>query len=387
MQYGFIEGVFVPDRISDKKLTVHWFSSIVLMQLYVWSLLNEGYGNTLVNNSSSGERTACIVCSSSSFSDLWSDSMQIGSEPYNYSFRRCDQCGLHSMYPLPSAEILNSFYDGMAENNEYIPYLYHSDAAEKYSKTKMIVAYMRFREDGTSPLQLASQWLAKGVEWLSGRSVTYTLSIPLQYPNNAAILDIGCGSGDWLLGMKERGYTSLVGQDIVAAGLERLERVGIHTILGDLSSAQLPDSSFDLIKMDHVLEHLPDPMAHLREIERLLKPGGRFVITVPAIESVSFRLAQRLWNPLQPLCHLHHFSRESLTIMGRENGLHLARHRFIPVYNEIIESLKGKMPKSVYMILVNRFVRVISQPLYSFTMKLVNSGDYLTVEFIKPAVS
>jgi ubiquinone/menaquinone biosynthesis C-methylase UbiE len=52
-------------------------------------------------------------------------------------------------------------------------------------------------------------------------------------------------------------------------------------IVSDITAIPRPDASFDAIMCTEVLEHVPDPVAALKELNRLLKPGGQLVITVP----------------------------------------------------------------------------------------------------------
>jgi ubiquinone/menaquinone biosynthesis C-methylase UbiE len=52
-------------------------------------------------------------------------------------------------------------------------------------------------------------------------------------------------------------------------------------IVSDITSIPRPDASFDAIMCTEVLEHVPDPVAALKELNRLLKPGGHLIITVP----------------------------------------------------------------------------------------------------------
>jgi SAM-dependent methyltransferase len=80
-----------------------------------------------------------------------------------------------------------------------------------------------------------------------------------------AHLDIGCGDGYFLRRSPAR------------------ERVGLDKLLGDEVTTRLdfPDASFDVVSMLAVIEHLPDPRTVLAEIHRVLRPGGRLVLTTP----------------------------------------------------------------------------------------------------------
>ena len=56
-------------------------------------------------------------------------------------------------------------------------------------------------------------------------------------------------------------------------------------IVGDITSIPEPDASFDAILCVEVLEHVPDPLAALRELGRLLKPNGQLILTAPFCSS------------------------------------------------------------------------------------------------------
>jgi SAM-dependent methyltransferase len=106
----------------------------------------------------------------------------------------------------------------------------------------------------------------------------------------APILDVGCGWGQCLWWLKERGYTNAVGIDIGA------DQIRHNASLG-LSSVQVPDAGeyllqhgdrFDLILMNHVIEHVPadEGIKLLRAILAALKPGGRAVIQTPNMNAL-----------------------------------------------------------------------------------------------------
>ena len=326
----------------------------------------------------------CPVCNSRAIVSLWSDTIHLaGGDSWGYRFLRCNQCYLHFMYPLPSQQVIQAFYQGLENCG---PYAFHDNSVgERYSRLKMWIAQHRFPEQAALLRATSCQALAIVAELLVGRLVSYSLSVPLQYPLDASMLDVGCGAADWLMYMKQAGYQNVMGQDIAGSGPERLKEHGIPVAVGDLCELELPPASFDLIRMEHVLEHLPDPVAYVRGAKRLLKPRGRLVINVPGIESLSFRLARQCWQPLQPVYHLHHFSHRSLKCLAEKTGLHLQRYRYLPVYEVMIASMRFRTGPVVHRYLELRPVRTVLEPLYGVAMRLWGTGDFLTAEFINPA--
>jgi SAM-dependent methyltransferase len=73
-----------------------------------------------------------------------------------------------------------------------------------------------------------------------------------------------------------------------------------------------PDEEFDVITMNHVLEHVYDPVETIRECARTLKINGLLVISVPNFLSLQASFGNRDWFHLDPPYHLHHFSEQGL---------------------------------------------------------------------------
>jgi SAM-dependent methyltransferase len=104
-------------------------------------------------------------------------------------------------------------------------------------------------------------------------------------PAPATIADIGCSTG-FLLEDVRAAYPSatLVGADLIAGGLEKAHRLvpSARLLRADACDLPIADASIDAIVSANLLEHVPDDRAALREFARVLSPGGRAVIVVPA---------------------------------------------------------------------------------------------------------
>lgn len=101
------------------------------------------------------------------------------------------------------------------------------------------------------------------------------------------VLDLGCGTGHDALRLAERVGPdgSVVGVDSSAAMIETARRGAAETglpvefHLGDATRLEFPDASFDAVHTERVLVHVPEPVRALREMVRVVRPGGRIVAT------------------------------------------------------------------------------------------------------------
>jgi 2-polyprenyl-3-methyl-5-hydroxy-6-metoxy-1,4-benzoquinol methylase len=114
--------------------------------------------------------------------------------------------------------------------------------------------------------------------------------VHLRLPAGARILDAPCGAGGLTMALRDRGYTAF-GADIDPAGASALGDAFKATDL----ARPLPwsDAVFDTVLSVEGIEHLENRHAYLREITRVLKPGGSLVLTTPNIVSLRSRVRFR----------------------------------------------------------------------------------------------
>lgn len=116
-------------------------------------------------------------------------------------------------------------------------------------------------------------------------------------PKSARLLEIGCGTGHNLAMLGKFGEVDALEVDDIARGMaeERLGRPVLSAPLPEL--AGLPDDRYDVVAALDVIEHIPDDDAALEGIARVLKPGGKLVMTVPA--------HQWMWSAHDVVNHHH----------------------------------------------------------------------------------
>jgi 2-polyprenyl-3-methyl-5-hydroxy-6-metoxy-1,4-benzoquinol methylase len=153
-------------------------------------------------------------------------------------------------------------------------------------------------------------------------------------PQQRRVLDVGCGRGVLLQEFRCRGWevqgTELSEQ---AASYAR-QSLKIPVELGSLEDIRFPANHFDAIILWHVLEHVTDPRSLLAEINRILKPGGVLLVSVPNFDSFEARVCKDRWFHLDVPRHITHFSETTLQEVLTEKGFEV-RHKtgFAPEYD------------------------------------------------------
>jgi SAM-dependent methyltransferase len=200
----------------------------------------------------------------------------------------CDGCGLVSHHPLPSAQELDAFYAS---------------------------AYRKAYKGGWRPKPKHSLRAQRSAAARTARLA------PLLAPG-ARCLDVGASSGEFVYMMQALGFQ--------ASGIEPndgyrrfgVEAYGIEVASKPLEPGSFGTGVFDLISLNHVFEHLADPLGALHTFRQWLAPGGLVFIEVPNLDGVR---KQRM--TLFHYAHVWNFSPATLT------GL-LARAGFVPLPGE-----------------------------------------------------
>jgi SAM-dependent methyltransferase len=154
--------------------------------------------------------------------------------------------------------------------------------------------------------------------WYRGRRVVLEGVIArLKLPARARILDAGCGSGRNMVELAHHGEVTGVELSPTSVSLARARKVG-EVIEGSLMEMPLTADSFDLAVCLDVIEHLEDDRGALRELRRVVAPGGTLLVTVPAY--------QWLWSGHDEINHHHRrYNRRTLLAAAREAGWQCTR--------------------------------------------------------------
>ncbi len=138
------------------------------------------------------------------------------------------------------------------------------------------------------------------------------------------LLDVGCGTGDFLFAAKNNGW------DIT--GIEPNEKARTianvksnNSVLDNTELNKLKENSFDVITLWHVLEHLPNLENDIQIFKKLLKPNGTLIIAVPNYKSFDANYYKEFWAAYDVPRHLWHFSQNSIKSLFNHFNLNITK--------------------------------------------------------------
>lgn len=221
----------------------------------------------------------CDLCEGSSHRTLLRGVDRLHRQHGDFRVAECQQCGLISLDPIPDREEISAFYP-----QDYLGFPV-AIADEPLWRRRL-----RRRR--------AVQRRCRSVVDLAGAA--------------GRLLDVGCGTGTFLDGMRSAGW-QVVGVEPIESAAEYARRRLRLDVSPDLEAIPHPACSFDVITLWDVLEHVPYPARTLRDAHRLLKPGGWLVLSVPNPASYARFLFGRHWSGWDVPRHIHVFNAASLT--------------------------------------------------------------------------
>lgn len=142
------------------------------------------------------------------------------------------------------------------------------------------------------------------------------------------VLDIGSGS---CLSLLEQRNLGVEGYGVEAdPNVKRIaDHFGLRVHVGSIHDQPFPGEVFDMVVLNQVIEHVPDPEALMRNVRERLKPDGRAVMSFPNADSLPRRLSGHKWINWHVPYHQHHFNRKSFRLLAEKAGYDVIRTRTV----------------------------------------------------------
>lgn len=145
------------------------------------------------------------------------------------------------------------------------------------------------------------------------------LQLVKKYREGGKLLDIGCAEGFFLFNAARAGFITKGIELSEDAATYAREEFSIDVETKSLEKLQFPQDYFDVVTLWQVLEHLPYPLRTLKEVYRILKPGGVVVVLTPNIEGIPAKVFRRKWWNLRRQ-HINQFSSRTLIAILENAG-------------------------------------------------------------------
>lgn len=241
--------------------------------------------------------------------------------------------------PVPSLDKLHEYYKSDA-------YISHTDA----KKSMVEKIYQKIKHLN----------LNKKISYINATN-----------PGKGALLDIGTGTGDFLLSAKKKGWDVHGTEPNKKARLLAKEK-GV-SVSEELT---VEKKKYDVITMWHVLEHVPDLKEQIKSLSRLLADNGTLFIAVPNFKSYDAKYYNEYWAAYDVPRHLHHFSKRSINKLFKEEKMVVVK--ILPMVFDAfyVSMLSEKYKKSKLSFVRGALTGMISN------LKANSSGEYSSLIYI-----
>lgn len=230
-------------------------------------------------------------------------------------------------------------------------------------------------EDYISHTDAKRNLLEKVYHWVRSYSIQKKIKLINSQSEKRKLLDIGCGTGDFLKAAELNGWDVLgiepnVNARTIASSKLKTEVLDTSELLN------LPEQSFDVITLWHVLEHLPKLETHVTLLKKLLSPNGTLIIAVPNYKSYDAQYYKSYWAAYDVPRHLWHFSQNSIAKLFDKEEM------------QVVETLPMKFDAFYVSLLSEKYRSGSMNPLKAFyiglqsNMKAKASTEYSSLIYV-----
>ncbi len=279
---------------------------------------------------------------------------------------QCQNCGLFFL-EQPCPQVLEKHYSG--NYSVFSDLSDTKDARKIFTLIETLYHYVQARNDASGFSRVLKFLLAPFSPFFRSAKII----------EEGRYLDVGCGIGYFPLTMK---YLGMKPNGVEPASFDPWlsNEYNLNIFNGTLDQAHYEDDYFDVISLNHVLEHVPSPSETMCELNRILKPGGYLIIAVPVKDSLASKIFGKYWAQMDTPRHLYLFSREILEKYALKHNFDILKVRYnsdprYQIISSIIYLLENFLDKKINRILIhNLYLNLLLIPFTSI-LNLFKLGD------------
>ena len=275
----------------------------------------------------STEKPSCYLCGAEGLTLYANLPDRLFGAPGLWNLKQCPNsaCGLIWLDPMPLPEDIGKAYANYSTHaapgtnrswRKLKDFLKQLEKPYQYMQKAYLARSLGYPSQDAYWQKIIGVVMS-GTPWLRERFRREVAGLP--YQAGGRLLDVGCGSGGFLRNMQRLGW-NVEGVEVDPAAVAQARSQGLPVKYGTLEDQRYTDSTFDVITLFHVIEHLFEPIEVLFECRRLLKNGGQLILITPNTKSLGHKLFRECWRGLEPPRHLYLYSPSLLLRIAQMAG-------------------------------------------------------------------
>ena len=290
----------------------------------------------------------CPICDGKSFSP-YLECLDYSVSKESFQLVSCDSCSFVFTNPRPESKNLGKYY--VSEN-----YISHTN-----KKTGLFnILYQTVRR----------------------LSIKSKIKLIKSYVHIGSILDLGCGTGEFLFGCKKIGWQTTGIEPSEIARNQAIKNLKLD-VKKETELTKFKNDSFDIITLWHVLEHIENLEDIIKNLYRILKPNGTIFIAVPNLNSYDANYYKSFWAAYDVPIHLWHFSKKTISLIFKKNKLRLVKTKplifdsfYVSLLSEKYKKNKAKYFKAFLIGFISNIVGVFSSKGHSSNIYIFKKKSF-----------